>query len=59
VAKLHADIVEIVKSPELTDRLTRDGAEVIANTPDEFARFIREEIDRYALVIKASGLRAE
>jgi tripartite-type tricarboxylate transporter receptor subunit TctC len=59
IAKLHADIVEIVKSPELTDRLTRDGAEVIANTPDEFARFIREEIDRYALVIKASGLRAE
>jgi tripartite-type tricarboxylate transporter receptor subunit TctC len=30
-----------------------------ANTPDEFARFIREEIERYALVIKASGLRAE
>jgi tripartite-type tricarboxylate transporter receptor subunit TctC len=59
VAKLHADIVEIVKSPELTERLTRDGAEVIANTPDEFARFIREEIERYALVIKASGLRAE
>jgi len=43
----------------MEERLTKDGAEVIASTPDEFARFIREEIDRYARIVKASGLRAE
>jgi tripartite-type tricarboxylate transporter receptor subunit TctC len=59
VTKLHADIVQVVKGQDMEERLTKDGAEVIASTPDEFARFIRTEIDRYARIVKASGLRTE
>ena len=59
VTQLHADIVAVVRGRDMEERLTKDGAEVIASTPDEFARFIREEIDRYARIVKASGLRAE
>ena len=59
VNRLHADIVQVVKGQDMEERLTKDGAEVIANTPDEFARFIREEIQRYARIVKESGLRAE
>ncbi len=59
VKRLHADIVEAVKSRDVEERLTKDGAEVIAGTPDEFARFIRDEIQRYTRIVKDSGLRAE
>ena len=59
VDKLHTDIVHVVKSTDVEDRLTKDGAEVIANTPAEFAKFIREEIQKYAQIIKQSGLRTE
>jgi len=59
VDKLHTDIVQVVRSREVEDRLTKDGAEVIANTPAEFAKFIREEIQKYAQIIKQSGLRTE
>src|SRR5258706_2070023 len=59
VDKLHTDIVQVVRSREVEDRLTKDGAEVIANTPVEFAKFIRKEIQKYAQIIKQSGLRTE
>jgi tripartite-type tricarboxylate transporter receptor subunit TctC len=59
VDKLHTDIVHVVKSTDVEDRLTKDGAEVIANTPAEFAKFIREEIQKYAQIIKQSGLGTE
>jgi tripartite-type tricarboxylate transporter receptor subunit TctC len=59
VDKLHTDIVQAVKSRDVEERLTKDGAEVIANTPEEFAKFIREEIQKYARIIKQSGLRTE
>ena len=59
VTRLHADIVQVVKGQDMEERLTKDGAEVIANTPDEFAHFIRAEIDRYARIVKESRLRAE
>jgi hypothetical protein len=35
------------------------GAETIGSTPEEFARFVRAEIEQYARVIKAAGLKAE
>ncbi len=59
VDKLYTDIAAILKSPEVRDPLTRDGAEVIASTPDEFTRFIKSEMAKYAQVIKARGLKAE
>jgi tripartite-type tricarboxylate transporter receptor subunit TctC len=58
VNKLNTDIVAVLRSPDMQERLTRDGAEVIASTPDEFTRFVKSEIAKYAQVIKARGLKA-
>ena len=57
--KIHGDLVAVLHSPEVTQRLAADGAEVIGNTPQEFARFIRAEIDKYANVVKQRGLKAQ
>jgi tripartite-type tricarboxylate transporter receptor subunit TctC len=57
--KLNEDFVAVLKSPEVSQRLVADGAEVIASSPQEFARFIRAEIDKYASVVKQRGLKPE
>jgi tripartite-type tricarboxylate transporter receptor subunit TctC len=57
--KLHDDFTAVLKSPEVEQRLVAEGAEVIGNTPQEFARFIRVEIDKYANVVKQRGLKPE
>ena len=59
VDKLHAEIVKAMRSPEVLDRLTAEGAEVVASTPQEFTARIRTDIDKWAKVIKAAGIRPE
>jgi tripartite-type tricarboxylate transporter receptor subunit TctC len=59
VAKLNAETVRILNTREMKERLLMLGAEPVGNTPDEFAAFVRLEIQKYAKVIKASGAKAD
>ena len=59
VAKLNVDIAAAIKSPELRARLSAEGGDVVGNSSEEFARFIRNDIATWAKVAKATGLRAE
>ena len=59
LAKLNADIVAVLRASDLEQKFVADGAEVIASTPQEFERFIRAEIDKYAAVVKQRGLKAQ
>ena len=46
--------------PELTSRIQREpGVDLVGNTPEEFAAFLRSEIVRYARVIREAGIKAE
>jgi tripartite-type tricarboxylate transporter receptor subunit TctC len=45
--------------PEVRERLNAVDFEVVASTPDEFERFIRVEIAKWAPVIRQTGARAE
>ncbi len=59
VTKLNAEIVRILNTPGMKDRLANLGAEPMGNTPEQFAAFIKTEIPKYAKVIKASGARVD
>jgi len=59
VMKLHGEIVKILGRPDVRERLAADGAEPVANTPEQFAAHIKSEIARWAPVIKASGAKPE
>ncbi len=59
VVKLNTEIVRILHTGEMRERLATLGAEPVGNKPDEFAAFIRTEIQKYAKVIKASGAKAD
>ncbi|MBI3042019.1 MAG: tripartite tricarboxylate transporter substrate binding protein [Betaproteobacteria bacterium] len=58
VAKLSREIAQIVHTAEFTQRLEREGATPIGNTPEQFAAIIRADIAKWAKVIKAAGIRA-
>jgi tripartite-type tricarboxylate transporter receptor subunit TctC len=59
VAKLHGDIVAVLRMPDVTERLSSQGAEAIGSTPQEFASYIKTETAKWAKVIRESGAKAE
>jgi tripartite-type tricarboxylate transporter receptor subunit TctC len=59
VKKLNADIVRALHDPAVKKALEAATVEIVANTPEEFARYIAAEHTKWAEVIKASGARAD
>lgn len=58
VRKLNAEIVGILKQPEVRDRLSKEGADPVGNTPEEFGAYIRSEIAKWGKVIRAAKIQA-
>jgi tripartite-type tricarboxylate transporter receptor subunit TctC len=59
VARLHKAAVEAMRSPEVQDKLAAQGAILVGDTPEEFAAYIRAEIDKWGRVVKSAGVKAE
>jgi tripartite-type tricarboxylate transporter receptor subunit TctC len=56
---LNSAIVKAVNAPPIKARLETEGAEAIGNTPEQFAAFLRTDIEKWAKVVKATGAKAE
>jgi tripartite-type tricarboxylate transporter receptor subunit TctC len=52
-------IMDASHSPDFRQRLLDLGAEPVATTPEEFGRLLREEVAKWAEVVKATGIRAD
>jgi len=59
VNSLAGSISKITKSPDMRRLLRDQGAEPVGNSPDEFSRLLREEVARWAEVVKVSGAKAD
>ncbi len=59
IARLHQATVKVLAQPEVRDKLAAQGAESVGNTPEEFRAYVRAEIDKWARVIRASGMPIE
>jgi len=59
VAKLNSEIGSVVTAAEVKERLAALGAEPSVKSPDQFGRYVRQEITKWAKVVKDSGAKAE
>lgn len=57
--RLQSELVAIAQSPEMKEQFERNGAEPITNTPTDFTKLIKTEIEKYTKVIKAAGIKLE
>ena len=59
IAKLHADFVRALNSPDLRERLAPGGYEVIANTPREFSAHMLAQTKRLGEIIRVAGIKPD
>jgi len=59
IARLNAEIARATSAPDVRDKLVAQGFTVNATSPEELARFTREQLARYAALFKQAGIRAD
>jgi len=59
VQTLSNAVIRAARDAEMRKRLQEQGAEPVGSTPEDFARFMRDEVARWAEVVKVSGARAD
>ncbi len=59
VTRLNAELVKIMHAPELKERLAAMATEPRTSTPEEFAAYIKQEIAKWAEVVRRAGLKAD
>ena len=59
IARLHAEIAKIIDSPDMRKFLLTQGAEPALMDPAAFGIYLRPEIDKWAGVVKAAGIKVE
>ncbi|HTD89096.1 MAG TPA: tripartite tricarboxylate transporter substrate binding protein [Burkholderiales bacterium] len=59
VAKLNSEMMRMLATPDVKERISNLGAEVVPTTPEGMDKFNRAQISLWAKVVKASGARAE
>jgi tripartite-type tricarboxylate transporter receptor subunit TctC len=59
VNRLNDQLAQILRLPDVKERLTTLGAEPMTGTPEQFGRYVREEIAKWGKVVKAAGIKPE
>ena len=59
VSFLGRTIARAARSPDIRQRLHEQGAEPVGNSPEEFTKILRDEVAKWAEVVKVSGARAD
>ena len=55
--KLNTEIARVLGTPAIKEQLELDGAEVIANTPEQFAAHFKSELAKWGKVVEAAGVK--
>ena len=59
VMKLNHEIVKALNMPDVKERFTSQGADIIANTPEQHAAFLKAEMEKWARIAKLSNAKAD
>ena len=59
VTRLNAEILQIVAQPAIREQLLKMGFEIVTNTPEQYAGFLKEEHTRWGKIVRDLNLKAE
>ena len=59
ITRLHQEITRVLNQPDIRQKFFDAGSEIVANTPDQFAAFIKTDMARWSKVIKDANIRGE
>ena len=59
VARVHAEAIKTLQDPVVRQRFATEGADVIGSSPQQFAKFVADEIAKWTKVVKTGGIKAE
>ena len=59
VLRLNQDVHRVVSEPAMREQLLARGLEIALSTPEEYARYIRSEIERWDRVVRDAGIRVK
>jgi tripartite-type tricarboxylate transporter receptor subunit TctC len=59
IARLHRDVVTIMKMPEMRERMAAMGSEIVDMSPQQFQAFIRSEAQKWGDIARRVGAKAE
>jgi tripartite-type tricarboxylate transporter receptor subunit TctC len=59
VVKIQTDMARALATPEVKERLSRDGLQALGSRPEEFASFIQKEIAKVKQLVRRAGIKAD
>ena len=57
--RLNAELVKVMRQPAVRARLASQGADALSSTPEAFSAYLKDEIGKWAKVVKASGMKLD
>ena len=59
VARLHGAVVKALRAPDVSERMSQIGFDVVANSPEEFGAFMKAEVERWTRVVAKGNIKPE
>ncbi len=59
VKTLNEHMVRAARAPDISERFAKEGAEVVASTPEQFKKTIADEVAKWSKVIRQAGIKAD
>ena len=58
IERLNKEVVRILHMPDFSERISSLGADVVGSTPEEFGKFISNEIEKWTKIVKIAGFKS-
>jgi tripartite-type tricarboxylate transporter receptor subunit TctC len=59
ITRLNEAVVKVLRTDETRSQFAKLGADVVGSTPQEFAAFVRRDLEQYAKIVKLSGAKLD
>ena len=59
ILRVNAETARILNLPDVRERLSAEGAEVSADTPEQFTAYVKSEMAKWSSVVQKSGARTD